>query len=88
VDRVGACVGHPESCVDYEVIDRLPVCVGQRRIEHVLVVDVRVDLFPQREVARLALALEAASSRPVDVECAFRGDALYLLQSRPITTLA
>ncbi len=25
---------------------------------------------------------------PVDVECAFHGDRLYLLQCRPITTLA
>jgi phosphohistidine swiveling domain-containing protein len=40
-----------------------------------------------REVARLALALEAESGVPVDVECAFAGGALYLLQSRPITTL-
>ena len=40
-----------------------------------------------REVARLALALEAESGAPVDVECAFAGGSLYLLQSRPITTL-
>ncbi|MDP9245579.1 MAG: PEP-utilizing enzyme, partial [Chloroflexota bacterium] len=40
-----------------------------------------------REVARLAIALEAESGSPVDVECAFAGGALYLLQSRPITAL-
>ncbi|MEA2662529.1 MAG: rifampicin phosphotransferase, partial [Chloroflexota bacterium] len=40
-----------------------------------------------REVARLAIALEADSGSPVDVECAFAGGELYLLQSRPITTL-
>ena len=40
-----------------------------------------------REVARLALALEAESGGPVDIECAFAGGTLYLLQSRPITTL-
>ncbi|HEV2010567.1 MAG TPA: PEP/pyruvate-binding domain-containing protein [Candidatus Limnocylindria bacterium] len=40
-----------------------------------------------REVARLALALEAESGGPVDVECAFAAGTLYLLQSRPITTL-
>jgi phosphohistidine swiveling domain-containing protein len=40
-----------------------------------------------REVARLALALEAESGVPVDVECAFADGSLYLLQSRPITTL-
>ena len=40
-----------------------------------------------REVARLAIALEAESGHPVDIECAFSGGELYLLQSRPITTL-
>ena len=41
-----------------------------------------------REIARLALALEAESGAPVDVECAFAGRALHLLQARPITALA
>ena len=40
-----------------------------------------------REVARLAIALEAESGMPVDIECAFAGGTLFLLQSRPITTL-
>jgi phosphohistidine swiveling domain-containing protein len=40
-----------------------------------------------REIARLALALEVESGVPVDVECAFADGSLYLLQSRPITTL-
>src|SRR5438105_3750416 len=40
-----------------------------------------------REVARLVLAVETADGVPVDIECAFAGEALYLLQSRPITTL-
>ena len=40
-----------------------------------------------REVAALALALESESGGPVDIECAFGGGTLYLLQSRPITTL-
>ncbi len=38
-------------------------------------------------VAQLATALEQATGHPVDVECAFAQDALYLLQCRPITTL-
>lgn len=38
-------------------------------------------------LARLATALEEASGHPVDIECAFAGGDLYLLQSRPITTL-
>jgi pyruvate,water dikinase len=39
-------------------------------------------------LARLAIDLEAATGWPVDVECAFQGESLYLLQCRPITTLA
>jgi pyruvate, water dikinase len=38
-------------------------------------------------VARLALDLEATMGWPVDIECAFQGDQLYLLQCRPITAL-
>lgn len=40
------------------------------------------------ELATLALTLEAAMGRPVDVEVAFAGGELYLLQCRPITTLS
>jgi len=39
-------------------------------------------------VARLVIALERENGHPVDVECAFAGGELYLLQCRPITTLA
>ncbi|HZU11463.1 MAG TPA: PEP/pyruvate-binding domain-containing protein [Chloroflexota bacterium] len=39
------------------------------------------------EVARLAIDLEAAMWRPVDIECAYAGGILYLLQCRPVTTL-
>src|SRR5262245_10344267 len=39
------------------------------------------------ESARLSLALESAMGWPVDIECAYRGRDLYLLQCRPITTL-
>ena len=39
------------------------------------------------ELARLALALEEQAGHPVDIESAFHADRLYLLQSRPITTL-
>jgi pyruvate,water dikinase len=38
-------------------------------------------------MARLAVDLEATMGWPVDVECAFEGEQLYLLQCRPITTL-
>lgn len=39
------------------------------------------------EMARLAIKLEAATGAPVDVECSFAAQRLYLLQCRPITTL-
>ena len=39
------------------------------------------------ELARLGMALESTMGWPVDVECAYRGRELYLLQCRPITTL-
>ena len=39
------------------------------------------------EMAKLALTLETTMERPVDVECAYAGGKLYLLQCRPITTL-
>jgi phosphoenolpyruvate synthase/pyruvate phosphate dikinase len=39
-------------------------------------------------MAALAASLETTMGWPVDVECAFHDDRLYLLQCRPITTLA
>jgi pyruvate,water dikinase len=39
------------------------------------------------EAAQLAMGLEGFFGFPVDVECAFAGGTLYLLQCRPITTL-
>lgn len=39
------------------------------------------------EMAKLALTLEATMEHPVDVECAYAGGELHLLQCRPITTL-
>ncbi len=41
-----------------------------------------------REVAKLTMALERENEHPVDMECAFAKGVLYLLQCRPITTLA
>jgi phosphoenolpyruvate synthase/pyruvate phosphate dikinase len=40
------------------------------------------------QLARLSMTLEAAMGWPVDIECAYRGRDLYLLQCRPITTLS
>jgi pyruvate,water dikinase len=39
------------------------------------------------EMAKLALTLENTMEYPVDVECAYAGGELYLLQCRPVTTL-
>ena len=39
------------------------------------------------EMTELALTLEATMGYPVDVEAAYAGEELYLLQCRPITTL-
>ena len=39
------------------------------------------------ELAKLALTLEATMNYPVDIEGAYAGGELYLLQCRPITTL-
>jgi pyruvate,water dikinase len=38
-------------------------------------------------LARLGVRLEEAMGQPVDIECAFAGGQLYLLQCRPISTL-
>jgi phosphoenolpyruvate synthase/pyruvate phosphate dikinase len=40
-----------------------------------------------RSAARLALEVERSAGAPVDIEVAFAGDRIFLLQSRPITTL-
>ena len=40
------------------------------------------------EMARLGVTLEGRMGHPVDVECAVHAGQLYLLQCRPITTLA
>ena len=39
------------------------------------------------EMAQLALTIENQMGWPVDLECAYRAEKLYLLQCRPITTL-
>jgi pyruvate,water dikinase len=38
------------------------------------------------EIARLALSLEETVGHPVDIECAYAGEELYLLHCRPVTT--
>jgi pyruvate,water dikinase len=40
----------------------------------------------EREIAELALAVEARHAAPVDIEWAYQGGRLFLLQARPITS--
>jgi pyruvate,water dikinase len=40
-----------------------------------------------REIARLAVSLEETMGWPVDLECAYKGRDLFLLQCRPITAI-
>jgi phosphohistidine swiveling domain-containing protein len=87
---IDACVGLGESIASGTVTpDTYAVRKADLAILKRTVAGERATLDDEqvREVARLALALEAESGAPVDVECAFAGSSLYLLQSRPITTL-
>lgn len=63
---------------------------GTREVQVPALLRSRLALTDEQAVAaaRLAVALEGTLGHPVDVECAFAGGELYLLQSRPITTLA
>jgi pyruvate, water dikinase len=47
-----------------------------------------LDAAQVTELARLSMSLEAVMGWPVDLECAYRGRDLFLLQCRPITTLS
>ncbi|HEX7185794.1 MAG TPA: PEP/pyruvate-binding domain-containing protein [Thermoanaerobaculia bacterium] len=62
---------------------------GTREIEVPRVLRDRLTLSDGQaiEVADLAEALEKRTRHPVDLECAYSGDRLYLLQCRPITSL-
>lgn len=68
----------------------VPVPGGTREVDVPALLRNRPALADEQalEIAGLALALESTSGHPVDVECALCGGALYLLQCRPITTLA
>ena len=46
-----------------------------------------LDTAKIKALADLARTLEVKQGWPVDLECAYQGDRLYLLQCRPITTL-
>lgn len=67
----------------------VPVPGGTRELETPALLRGRQSITDEQvvELAELALRLETATGVPVDVECAVHGGSLYLLQSRPITTL-
>lgn len=81
----------PES---YAVGDKLrmtiPDATGTREVPVPGTLRRQLSLSPADALtaARLAVELEKQMGWPVDVECAFAEGRLYLLQCRPITTLA
>ena len=87
---IDACVGLGEAIAsgivtpDTYAVRKADVAILKRTIsgERPALDDEQV-----REVSRLVLAVESAHGNPVDIECAFAGGVLYLIQSRPITTL-
>jgi phosphoenolpyruvate synthase/pyruvate phosphate dikinase len=83
---------------DLEIVSRtigpkhlmtVPVPGGTREFETPALLRGRPSLGDVQitELAELALALEGGAGMPVDIECAVQGDAVFLLQCRPITTL-
>lgn len=68
----------------------VPAPAGTREVEVPRFLRARPALtdLQAAEMAAMALALERRTGHPVDVECAYEGSRLFLLQCRPITTLA
>lgn len=88
-------VGRPALEVLERVVGekrRMTVSVpgGTREVDVPALLRNRLAITDEQAVAaaRLATALEQTAGYPVDIECAFAGGELYLLQARPITTLA
>lgn len=67
----------------------VPVRGGTREVETPRFLRTRPALDEEQaaEMARLALDLEREMGWPVDVECAYEDERLYLLQCRPVTAL-
>lgn len=67
----------------------VPAPLGVREIAVPRMLRTRASLTDRQvnAVARLAINLEQSMGWPVDIECAWRGENLYLLQCRPITTV-
>jgi phosphoenolpyruvate synthase/pyruvate phosphate dikinase len=67
----------------------VPVPGGTREVDVPRFLQSEASLSKEQliEVAQLVLSLEASMGYPVDIESAYAGGKLYLLQCRPITTL-
>ena len=80
--------------VDQQVADKICMTVacpdGTREVPvpHALRREPSLAVEQIKMLARLALALEKSMGWAVDLECAYQQRQLYLLQCRPITTLA
>lgn len=85
---------YPEQIITSQIADKVSMTVrgttGTQmvRVPTFLRMQPSVQEAEVREMAQLALDLQAHFGYPVDVECAYAAGKLYLLQCRPITTLA
>ena len=62
-------------------------CIGLVDVPRFMRGEPTLDNDKAAEVAALARTLEEQMGWPVDIECAYHGETLYLLQCRPITSL-
>jgi phosphoenolpyruvate synthase/pyruvate phosphate dikinase len=67
----------------------IPSSTGTREVDVPRMLSEQLSLSREQVLAaaELAMQLEASMGWPVDIECAWSGGQLYLLQCRPITTL-
>lgn len=83
----------PQHLITRQVADKTKMTIrhdsGTREVDVPRLLRTRPSVTDEAvlEMAQLALDLQAKFGHPVDVECAYAGDKLYLLQCRPITTL-
>jgi len=81
------------SLISQSIADKkiMTIALRERTREVAINKDIRtkacIDQRQLMEVVKLGLAVESYMGFPVDVECAFSGHELHLLQCRPITTL-
>jgi pyruvate,water dikinase len=85
---------HPTQIITSQIADKTTMTVrsanGTQAVRVPTLLRTRPSIQAEEvlEMAQLALDLQATLGYPVDVECAYATGKLYLLQCRPITTLA